>query len=514
MPRGISNFAPQTAALGLPHPIWYGGHVMEHVKIVQVVYGAGTYHDEVTNSTAPNFPSFYDGVTHSKYFDWMSEYSAGGEVIGRGSFAGRFTITPAAGNNGATIDDADDIQPELFDQIEAQHLPAPDADTLYVVHFPAEKTITLDGADNIHDFCAYHSTEVVFSVATSTNETIRYAVIPDNAGDSDCGDSAGFGNMTSVTSHEITEAVTDPDVGLATDFAPPLAWYDEDYGEVSDICVGFQDTLKGGDGRAYVVQQNWSNQANDCITAGTTRTISVGDASIMEGDAGARSLKFPVTLSAPSNATVTVKYQLHSATATGGSRAAGIDFNNAGGTLHTLTFSKNSTTGITPVKKDVVVPVYGDSSNEADESFTVTLSNASAGYGIADGEGVGKVIDDDPKLDTTTIGVGGLRIHRGLQGNRRLYFPITLSHTISKSVKVKWSLRAGTAKLNADYGGPTSGTATISANSIGTSVGVLVYAKSATSDRSFTITIGTSSTPLPPHTKFSRTSATGTILRG
>jgi chitinase len=283
---------------------------------------------------------------------------------------------------------------------------------------------------------------------------------------------------------------------------------------VSDICVGFSGTVTGGDGRAYNVQQNWSNQAEDCITTGTARTISVGDASIVEGDSGARSLRFPVTLSAPSNATMTVKYKLQGVSATGGSQASGVDFDSAGGTLHTLTFAKNSSTGITPVRQDVVVPIYGDNTDEPDETFTVTLSSASAGYGIADAEGGGKVLDDDPKIATTTIGVGGGKIHRGLKGNRRLSIPITISRKLSTSVKVKWALHAGTAKIDSDYSTPTSGTVTIAANSMGATVDVLVYAKAATSDKAFTISIGTSSTPLPSHTKFSRTSATATILMG
>jgi Calx-beta domain-containing protein len=524
MRRGVSNLAPHSASLSIPHPNWYGGDVIAHPKIVEVVYGSGTFQSQVTSNTAPNFPSFYAGITNSKYFDWMSEYSAGGTVIGRGSYVGRYTITPAAGNNGTTactvfgspttcIDDAADIQPELLAQINAHNLPQPDPDTIYVMHFPDDKILQFiddSGAQNsVQHFCAYHGTEA-FDVTTN----IRYAVIPDNSSASDCGDTPGFGNMTSVVSHEVTEAVTDPDIGLATSLGPPLAWYDSDYGEVSDICVGFQDGITGGDGRTYVVQQNWSNQAEDCITSGTARTISVGDASIMEGDAGARSLRFSVTLSAPSNEEVDVDYQLQGVSATGGSQAAGVDFNNASGTLHQLRFLPSDSTGVTPVRLDVTVPIYGDTADEPDESFTITLSDASAGYGIADAEGTGKVVDDDPKIDTTTIGVGGGKIHRGLKGNRRIFLPITISHSISKSVTVKWVLHSGTAKAGSDYSTPTSGTATIAAHSMGTTVQVLVYAKNVTSDKSFTIAIGPSSTPLPAHTKFSKTSATTTILRG
>ena len=523
MRRGISNLAPKAASLGIPHAEWWGGDVIAHPKIVEVVYGAGTYASQVTSNTAPNFPSFYAGITNSKYFDWMSEYSAGGALIGRGSYAGRYTITPAAGNDGTTactvlnqpttcIDDAADIQPELLAQINAHNLPQPYPDTIYVMHFAAGKILQFidsGGAQNsVQHFCAYHGTEE-FDVTTN----IRYAVIPDNAGASDCGDSPGFGNMTSVVSHEVTEAVTDPDIGLATVVGPPLAWYDENYGEVSDICVGFQDAIKGGDGRTYVVQQNWSNQAEDCITSGTTRTISVGDGTVVEGDGGARNLRFPVTLSAPSNEDVSVFFKLDNGTASGGAQAAGIDFNNFSGTQHEIDFLKNASTGVTPVRQEVTVPIYGDSADEHDESLNIELSDASPGYGIADGDGSGMVFDDDPRLAPTTIGVGGGKIHRGLQVNRRIYLPITISHAITKTVTVKWALHNGTAISGSDYGTPTSGTATISAGKTGTTVSVLVYAKAATSDKTFTISIAAASTT-PSSIKYSRPKATVVILRG
>jgi hypothetical protein len=523
MHRGISNLAPQVASFGDPHPHWYGGDVIAHPKIVEVVYGSGTFASPVTSNTAPNFPSFYAGITNSKYFDWMSEYSAGGALIGRGSFAGRYTITPAAGNDGTTpctvvgspttcIDDAADIQPELLAQINAHNLPQPDPDTIYVMHFPAGKILQFiddGGAQNsVQHFCAYHGTET-FDATTN----IRYAVIPDNSSEGDCGETPGFGNMTTVVSHELTEAVTDPDIGLASALAAPLAWYDSNYGEVSDICVGFQDTIKGGDGRTYVVQQNWSNQADDCITTGTARTISVGDGTVVEGDGGARNLRFTVTLSAPSNADVGVFFQLEDGTATGGSQAAGIDFNNYFGIKHEIDFLKNPSTGVTPVRQEVVVPIYGDQSDEVDESVNIKLSDADPGYGIADADGEGMVFDDDPRIATTTVGVGGGKIHRGFSVNRRIYLPITISHAVTKSVPVKWSLHDGTATAGSDYSIPTSGTVTIGAGKTGTTVSVLVYAKAAPSDKTFTITIGATS-KTPTSVKFSRPKATVVILRG
>jgi hypothetical protein len=73
-----------------------------------------------------------------------------------------------------------------------------------------------------------------------------------------------FGNYTSVTSHELTEVITDADVGIATVFAPPLAWYDMVNGEIGDICNGQQGTYTAN-GTAYTIQLEFSNAANNCV---------------------------------------------------------------------------------------------------------------------------------------------------------------------------------------------------------------------------------------------------------
>ena len=80
-----------------------------------------------------------------------------------------------------------------------------------------------------------------------------------------------FDNVTEVTSHEMSEAVTDAQVGSATTTAPPLAWYDPDpaanpLGEIGDICVG-QGAIVNAGNTTYVVQQEFSNVQNDCVDA-------------------------------------------------------------------------------------------------------------------------------------------------------------------------------------------------------------------------------------------------------
>jgi MYXO-CTERM domain-containing protein len=283
-PGTLPRAAPVT-----PHLNYYGGPVISNVEVVMVLWGSGTYESFVEQTSSPSLATFYGGVTNSTHMDWLSEYdtnitAVGGgagtnQTIGRGTYLNQYLITPSAAASGSTISDAN-IQAELVAQINAGHLPAPvtdgagDPGTLYMLHFPKGKTITMGGSQSCVVFCAYHGT-----IAT-TGGDLYYGVLPDmstgSGCDTGCGNGTAFQNQTSVASHELIEAVTDPAVGLAGSFAPPLAWYDPNNGEIGDICNGQQGTVVGGDGVTYTVQKEWSNAAAACVV---TRT-AVNDFSI------------------------------------------------------------------------------------------------------------------------------------------------------------------------------------------------------------------------------------------
>jgi uncharacterized protein (TIGR03382 family) len=141
-----------------------------------------------------------------------------------------------------------------------------------MVHFPPGMTISMpDGnggtSKSCQQFCAYHNT----AAASGGIAGFYYGVIPNVTSDGcelGCGPiGGGFDNTTSVASHELIEAVTDPEVGLALGYAPPLAWYDPQGqdGEIGDICNGTQGTVSAH-GQAWTVQTEWSNTHQACIT--------------------------------------------------------------------------------------------------------------------------------------------------------------------------------------------------------------------------------------------------------
>ena len=104
----------------------------------------------------------------------------------------------------------------------------------------------------------------------SSAKYLYYGVIPDmtNYGcSSGCGSSSNpLDNLSSVSSHELVEAITDPAVGLAySNNAYPLAWYEPTYGEISDICNAQQASVWGANGKRVVVQRHWSNRDRACL---------------------------------------------------------------------------------------------------------------------------------------------------------------------------------------------------------------------------------------------------------
>ena len=108
--------------------------------------------------------------------------------------------------------------------------------------------------------------------------------------------------------------------------------------------------------------------------------ISIGDVTVEEGDSGTTPATFAISLSAASASTITVGYSTADGTA-----VAPTDYQHVSGTL---TFTPGQTS------KSVSVSVVGDAVREPDESFVVNLSSPTSAT-IADGQGVGTILDDD-----------------------------------------------------------------------------------------------------------------------
>jgi hypothetical protein len=132
-----------------------------------------------------------------------------------------------------------------------------------------------------------------------------------------------------------------------------------------------------------------STTATGTITDNDTApTVSIATPSaITEGNSGSTNLTFTVTQSAVTGRDTTVSYTIAGGTATGGAACgtAGVDYVNTGGSI---TITAGNTTGT------ITVPICGDATFEATETFTVTLSSPS-GATLGTSSATGTITNDD-----------------------------------------------------------------------------------------------------------------------
>jgi len=304
VPLGLAETPRSGAIMNLsgPHLNYYGGRVISNVQVAVVFWTAN-----VDFTTHNQIKGFFSTINNSPYIDMLSEYNTVGlngfldgmpgsnQTIGRGGVSGPFTITPFV--SGTTVDDSQIIS-ELQAQITAGNLPPPATDgsgnvnTLYMVYFPLGYTITLQGSLSCQVFCAYHGTY------SNNNLSIPYGVMPDLSAPgcrTGCGSgSTVFQNLTSVSSHELAESITDTEVGIAQSFNRPLAWYDVPNNmEIGDICNHIHATLSG-----YTVQEEWSNSRNACFAPAGTLSASTTTLQIAKVPSVPSRLRATVTLTA------------------------------------------------------------------------------------------------------------------------------------------------------------------------------------------------------------------------
>jgi hypothetical protein len=377
-PAAAVGFAAPAGA----HLTYFGGPIISNVQVIQVLYGSGSYNPQVAGTTSPTMGNFFADITSTGLITLMQQYNTNisggtGQVFGNGTFAGLFQIVPSAANNGSTITDTQ-IQSELLAQINAGHLPGPTNDalgnpnTLYMIYFPPGKTISQGGSNSCQagGFCAYHGT----TSSTLNTKHVLYGVLPDMQAGSGCstgcGTSTVFGNYTSVTSHELVEAMTDADVGIATTFSAPLAWYDMTNGEIGDICNGQQGSYTAN-GTTYTIQLEFSNSANNCVNfpvvAGPNFSLSASPSSLTVTQGSSGSSTITVTPSGGFTGSVSLST---SALPSGVTASFGTN-PTTGSSVVTFTASSTATTGTSSV---TITGTSGTLSHTTSISLTVNAT--------------------------------------------------------------------------------------------------------------------------------------------
>lgn len=219
----------------------------------------------------------------------------------------------------------------------------------------------------------------------------------------------------------------------------------------------FALTLSGASGATLADPLGQGTIANDDLVAPpppppppVLPTLSIGDLSLTEGNAGTTLASFTVTLSAAAASAVTVNYATADGTATDGS-----DYVAGSGML---SYAIGETT------KTVAFTINGDTLVEADETFTVTLSAAS-GATIANASGQAIITNDDivvvppPPVPPVlpTLSIDNTSVQEG--GSARSVpatFTVTLSAPAATPVTVTVSTlsSAGVSEGTAQDNGP------------------------------------------------------------
>jgi hypothetical protein len=230
----------KAAAPQVPAKLTYrNGPLLTSVEVFTIFWGAA-WNTAPESSFVTQVNEFFDFILSSQLLDQLAEYSVANKKIAHGSLIGMLTLTTPA--PGKTVDDSE-IQNLLQQEISAGTLPASTPNTLYFLFLPPGVTVTQGGSASCQVFCGYHD---------AINNSIFYAVMPYPNCTGCLGGIAAFDALTSTTSHELCEAITDP--------IPGQGWYDDNNGEIGDICAWQTRTLGG-----YAIQLEWSNKANQCV---------------------------------------------------------------------------------------------------------------------------------------------------------------------------------------------------------------------------------------------------------
>jgi hypothetical protein len=239
VPRDIVTYRGDVPALPNAQLTYRGGPLIGAVDVFTIFWGDAWSQQAQLMDYVNGFFGF---IVTSPLMDQLAEYSvSGGTTIGQGTFRGTTTLTTPT--LGQSVTDAT-IRQQLQQEISSNSaFPQPTGNTLYFVFLPPGVLVVMGGSSSCQAFCGYHN---------DINGQIFYAAMPYPNCNGCLGGLSTQDALTSISSHELCESITDP--------VPGQGWYDDANGEIGDICAW--QTKKVG---TYTVQLEWSNQANACV---------------------------------------------------------------------------------------------------------------------------------------------------------------------------------------------------------------------------------------------------------
>jgi hypothetical protein len=216
--RGASVFP---ASYGSGNLVNHGGHQIPMAGFF-AIYWNPTVANSAGSQGQPNLrtevQNFVGAFSNSSDYSIITQYGSADAISPILAWAGDLVDSRSAQ---ASFSDAK-VKSYIASLFTSGRV-VPDSHTIYGVYFPSGMKITLQGGASCSAFCGYHGNFAY------NGQDIKYAVFPY----SDCRACSLPGKavadiITIVTSHEIREAVTDPDLN---------AWYDSVGYEADDKCA-------------------------------------------------------------------------------------------------------------------------------------------------------------------------------------------------------------------------------------------------------------------------------------
>jgi hypothetical protein len=268
--------------------------MLTNAEVSAVYFGPAWSTNPSYQNLASQYSTFLGRLVNSSYMDQLREYSTVNQIIHRGTFVnsdvtanGWTTHLPVSGSMLPTIADAD-ITNMLGSEIAADRLPPPDANRLYVVYVAPNTVVTNPSvvtkdnhlANSLQDFTGYHG-----QATDQSGRTYTYAVVVDPTGyGKGNGPAATPANLKSfqyatiTTSHEMAEAITDPDAATGwRNYDKTSPQYNDEIGDLAqDLPPPGPSGVVGYILDGYAVQMLWSNNAGGPILRNPNFVVSGG----------------------------------------------------------------------------------------------------------------------------------------------------------------------------------------------------------------------------------------------
>jgi hypothetical protein len=241
LPPPVPPPLPTPPGSNLPNITYHGGPLLQNVQIQSVFFGQPWTTDSNLEQLIPQVDGFLKYFPTSPYMNVLKQYN-----VGNGSFLNDVVLSQNP-PSGLTIDDSQ-IRQILNSEISAKQLATPTSNQLYVFVTAPGVTVTVNGQSSDRNFAGYHDT-----FTDSAGTPVYYVLLPYPTGKISTQPLTALQQTTIVLSHEIVEAMTDPDVHSG--------WFDgQTREEIGDLAEGHFGVLGG-----YEIQGIWSQAQQQVV---------------------------------------------------------------------------------------------------------------------------------------------------------------------------------------------------------------------------------------------------------